>query len=97
MRLDDQDRPPRRETQASLSSEEQPRVPTIYGIGKWIGLSLAMTLLVLLTVPTALIFAALAIFFATRAYRYDPSIGMALMAATLIASVYAFRIGTLIR
>lgn len=97
MRPDDQDGLPQREAPAALSSGEQPRVPTIYGIGKWIVLSLAMTLLVLLTVPTALIFAALAIFFATRAYRYDPSIGMALMAATLIASVYAFRIGTLIR
>ncbi len=97
MRPDDHDGPPRSAAQEPPSHEEQPRVPTIYGIGKWIVLSLAMTLLVLLTVPTALLFAALAIFFATRAYRYDPSIGMALMAATLIASVYAFRIGTLIR
>jgi hypothetical protein len=97
MKPDEQDGRPVAEAQQPPVPDEQPRVPSIHGIGKWIVLSLAMTLLVLLTVPTALFFAILAVFFATRAYRYDPSIGMALIAATLIASVYAFRIGTFIR
>jgi hypothetical protein len=73
------------------------KVPSIHGIGKWVLLSLVMTLLVVVSLPTAPVFAVLGIYFATRAYRYDPSIGMALGAATLIATVYAFRIATILR